>query len=81
MGSDFAIGPTALIPRWRPSGTGEFLSLACGALCLLSAGFGAVHFYASSRMMIQTPVPDQLRGRMMGIWTIVYSGSVPLGAL
>ncbi len=32
-------------------------------------------------MMIQTAVPDQLRGRIMGIWMIVYSGSVPLGAL
>ena len=32
-------------------------------------------------MRIQTDVPDHLRGRMMGIWMIVYSGSVPLGAL
>ena len=30
---------------------------------------------------IQLAVPDQLRGRIMGIWMIVYSGSVPLGAL
>ncbi len=44
-------------------------------------GFGAVLFYSSSMTLIQTPVPKHLRGRMMGIWMIVYSGSVPLGAL
>ena len=31
--------------------------------------------------VIQFAVPDHLRGRIMGIWMIVYSGSVPLGAL
>ena len=51
------------------------------ACCLLGAGFGAVIFYSSSMMVIQSAVPDQLRGRIMGIWMIVYSGSVPLGAL
>ncbi len=32
-------------------------------------------------MVIQLAVPDRLRGRVMGIWMIVFSGSVPLGAL
>jgi MFS family permease len=76
-----ALASAALVPRWLPSSTGPLLSLACGAFSLLSAGFGAVLFYSSSMTIIQTPVPDQLRGRMMGIWMIVYSGSVPLGAL
>ncbi len=76
-----ALAAAALLPGWLSSDTGQFLRLACGAFCLLSAGFGAVLFYSSSMMIIQTPVPDQLRGRMMGIWMIVYSGSVPLGAL
>ena len=31
--------------------------------------------------LIQLAAPDHLRGRIMGIWMIVYSGSVPLGAL
>jgi len=42
---------------------------------------GAVFVYSSSMMLIQLAVPDHLRGRVMGIWMIVYSGSVPLGAL
>ena len=31
--------------------------------------------------LIQLAAPDHLRGRIMGIWMIVYSGSVPFGAL
>ena len=76
-----ALAAAALLPQWLSPSTGQFLRLACGAFCLLLAGFGAVLFYSSSMMIIQTPVPDQLRGRMMGIWMIVYSGSVPFGAL
>jgi predicted MFS family arabinose efflux permease len=76
-----ALASAALLPRWLAAGGSEFLSLACGGLCLLSAGFGAVLFYSSSMQIMQTAIPDQLRGRMMGIWMIVYSGSVPLGAL
>jgi hypothetical protein len=41
---------------------------------------GAVFVYSSSMMLIQLAVPDHLRGRVMGIWMIMYSGSVPLGA-
>jgi len=55
------------------------LVLAAG--CLLGIGFGAVMFYSSTQTLIQSAVPDHLRGRVMGVWMIVYSGSVPLGAL
>jgi predicted MFS family arabinose efflux permease len=76
-----ALACAAVVPMWLPANAAQLLRVACGSACLLSAGFGAVLFYSSSMMLIQTPVPEQLRGRMMGIWMIVYSGSVPLGAL
>jgi MFS family permease len=76
-----ALAGAALIPAWLTSESSQQVRLACGSFCLLCAGFGAVLLYSSSMMLIQTAVPDQLRGRMMGIWMIVYSGSVPLGAL
>ncbi len=56
-------------------------ALAMAILCLLGAGLGAIVFFAATQTMIQTTVPDHLRGRIMGIWMIVYSGSVPLGSL
>ena len=76
-----ALAGAAIIPSWIPSNAPHFVGLSCGALCLLGAGFGAVLFYSSSMQMIQTPAPTHMRGRMMGIWMIVYSGSVPVGAL
>jgi MFS family permease len=71
----------ALLPLWvEPFGPAP-ARLAVAAFCLLGTGFGAVVFYSSALTMIQLAVPDHLRGRLMGIWMIVYSGSVPLGAL
>jgi MFS family permease len=71
----------AYLPEWLSSHHDRGTRLTAASLCLLGAGFGAVLVYASSQMIIQLAVPDQLRGRVMGIWMIVYSSSVPLGAL
>jgi MFS family permease len=70
----------SFLPQWATSHFAH-ARLATAALCLLGAGLGAVLLYASSQMIIQLAVPDQLRGRVMGIWMITYSSSVPLGAL
>ena len=55
--------------------------LASGALGLFGAGVGALVFYAATQTSIQTNVPDALRGRIMGVWMITFSGSVPLGSI
>jgi MFS family permease len=57
------------------------VGLMAASGCLLAAGFGALVFYAATQTLIQTSVPDDLRGRIMGVWMIVYSASVPLGSL
>jgi MFS family permease len=71
----------ALLPSYFPPASDGLSRLVAAAVCLLGAGFGAVLFYSSSMTLIQLAAPDHLRGRVMGIWMIVYSGSVPLGAL
>ena len=71
----------ALSPHWIRSEASVYLRLWAASACLLGMGFGAVMFYACCLTVIQLGVPDDLRGRIMGIWMIVYSGSVPLGAL
>jgi len=71
----------ALMPAILPPMSTGSSRLLAAAGCLLGAGFGAVLFYSSSMTLIQLAVPDRLRGRVMGIWMIAYSGSVPLGAL
>jgi MFS family permease len=76
-----SLAGAALLPLWMPESTGSSLRLTVASTCLLGAGFGAVLLYASSQTIIQLAVPDELRGRVMGIWMITYSSSVPLGAL
>src|SRR5262249_49552385 len=75
------LAAAALLPLWAESPNAVQARLAISAVCLLGMGFGAVIFYASALTVIQLAAPDHLRGRLMGIWMIVYSGSVPLGAL
>jgi MFS family permease len=63
-------------PRLAPA-----LALPAASACLLGAGFGGIMFFASVQTLIQTAVPDELRGRIMGLWMITYSGTVPLASL
>ncbi len=75
------LAAAALLPTFFSSQSSGATRLAAASTCLLGAGFGAVLFYSSSMTLIQLAAPDHLRGRIMGIWMIVYSGSVPFGAL
>jgi sugar phosphate permease len=36
---------------------------------------------ASANTLIQLTVPDQLRGRVMAVYTTVFAGSTPIGGL
>jgi MFS family permease len=44
-------------------------------------GFGAVLMAATGNTTIQMAVPDHLRGRVMSVYTTVFSASVPIGGL
>jgi predicted MFS family arabinose efflux permease len=76
-----SLGAGAGFHLWVPASWPEAARIMAASLCLLGAGFGAVLFYAATQTRIQLVVPDHLRGRVMGIWMIIFSGSVPLGAL
>jgi len=52
------------------------LSLGLAAL----AGFGGVAFMSTANTTFQMSVPDEVRGRMMGVWALVFAGSAPLGS-
>jgi len=52
-------------------------SLACLAL----AGFGFVTQNATSNTLIQTIVPDELRGRVMSVYMLMFFGTIPFAAL
>ena len=44
-------------------------------------GFGSILMAATGNTTIQLAVPDQLRGRVMSVYTTVFSASVPIGGL
>jgi MFS family permease len=48
---------------------------------LALAGFGFVAQNASSNTLVQTSVSDELRGRVMGVYTLMFFGTAPFSAL
>ena len=57
--------------RWLP------LSLAMGFL----AGFGLILYVASTNTLLQLTTEDRFRGRIMSLYTVMFIGTAPFGAL
>jgi MFS family permease len=56
-------------------------ALWLSALLLVPAGFCMMMEMASSNTLIQSMVPDRLRGRVMAVYSMMFMGMAPLGAL
>ena len=48
---------------------------------MLFVGMGAISMAATANTTIQLAVPDELRGRVISVYTTVFVGSTPLGGL
>lgn len=57
--------------RWLP------LSL----VVLVGVGWGIIILYNMANTLVQILVPDELRGRVMGIYTLTFFGCMPIGHL
>ncbi|HKW50826.1 MAG TPA: MFS transporter, partial [Candidatus Eisenbacteria bacterium] len=53
------------------------LSLAMGFL----AGFGLILYVSTTNILIQISTEDQYRGRIMSLYTLMFVGTAPIGAL
>src|SRR5437879_4297235 len=49
--------------------------------CLLVAGFGMLLFFSTSNIVLPTMLADEMRGRVMGVWSLVFGAMIPLGSL
>jgi MFS family permease len=56
-------------------------SLVLSEAVLVLVGFSMMVQLAASNTLIQTMVPDRLRGRMMSLYSMMYMGMSPFGAL
>src|SRR5437773_4482379 len=56
-------------------------SFALALLIMLLIGFSMVTLLDASNTLVQRLVPDDLRGRIMAIWTMMLSGLAPFGSL
>jgi len=50
-------------------------------LFLAIAGWGMLLYFSTTNTLIQTSVSDHMRGRVMGIWALVFGGMMPVGGL
>lgn len=86
-------GASRLGPRWELRyGGATAVSLAVLAMGLAGdlrlamglaavAGFSMITFTATTNTSVQVLVPDHLRGRVMSVYTLLFAGSTPAGAL
>jgi MFS family permease len=65
-----SVGSLALVPN---------LLLAC--LVLFVAGAGMITYTINANATVQLATPDALRGRVMSVYTLVFAGLNPAGAL
>lgn len=56
-------------------------SMWVSVLLLLPIGYAMMVEISSSNTLIQTMVPDALRGRVMAVYSMVFMGMAPIGAL
>ncbi|MBC8161012.1 MAG: MFS transporter [Roseiflexaceae bacterium] len=55
--------------------------LALSMLLLVALGFAGVTFGTTANSLVQLNVPDELRGRVMSLYILLFIGSTPVGAL
>ncbi len=50
-------------------------------LLLLAVGMANTAFSATANTSLQLATPDRLRGRVMGLWMLLFAGSTPIGSV
>ncbi|HLP16500.1 MAG TPA: MFS transporter [Bacteroidota bacterium] len=50
-------------------------------LCLVGVGMGLIACFSTTNATLQASSPDWLRGRVMGLYSLVFQGMMPIGSL
>src|SRR5919199_427023 len=62
-------------------GFAEARVLPLSLVLLLGVGWGSMVVFNMANTLVQTQVTDELRGRVMAIYSLIFFGGMPLGAL
>ena len=85
MGQSIPRRPAVLGGVWLFSGMLLLFSItriyALALIFLAFGGFGMMLFFATSNTLVQTSTPDDMRGRVMGVWALIFGGMIPVGSL
>ena len=49
--------------------------------CMAVGGWGMLVYFSTTNTLIQTSVADEMRGRIMGIWALLFGGMMPIGGI
>jgi predicted MFS family arabinose efflux permease len=79
LGSWAAIGATAFGASLVAYSTAQSLYVAVALL--LPVGFFTILQMSSANTLVQSMVPDPLRGRVMSLYSMVFMGMAPLGSM
>lgn len=50
-------------------------------LCLAVGGWGMLLYFSTTNTLLQSSVSNAMRGRVMGIWALVFGGMMPVGGI
>jgi MFS family permease len=55
--------------------------MSLSLVAMTAVGVGTILMAATANTVIQLTIPDELRGRVMSVYTTVFAGSTPIGGL
>jgi predicted MFS family arabinose efflux permease len=76
-----AVAVPALVQAAATALLGAASTVPLAAPLLLIMGYCGILFMAGSNSTLQLTVPDELRGRVMSLHTLVFAGVTPFGSL
>ena len=76
-----ALAVPALVQAGATATLATVSTVRVAAVLLLVMGFCGILFMAGSNSTLQLTVPDELRGRLMSLHTLVFAGVTPFGSL
>ena len=81
VGGMVVAGLALVLAGLAPGWLDPKLRLPVAVALMFINGAGTIAVFATAQTLIQAAVPDAIRGRVVGLWMIVFSASAPIGSL